>query len=258
MSIKKKILIALSAVLAVAAIVAASVAGTVAYLTASAAVSNTFTVGNVKIAMDETKVKLDGTVDTSATSRVTSNEYHLVPGKQYTKDPVLHVYDGSENAFLFVLVRNDLTPLGPKDDVQYLKTTEQMKYFGWREYTTVQQGTVYVYAGDAEGNYNMVLNEDVTTELVNKRKDKIDINPKKVATLSAAGKNYKLFEYFYTDPDQTDLTMFGSAQITVTAVAIQAAGFVDINDLDTITEENLANAWLAVQDAYPRDFGTSN
>ena len=76
---KKKLLIALCSILAVAAIVTGSVLGTIAYLTSSAAVSNVFTVGNIQIVMDETKVNPDGTIDTTTTKRVDTNTYHLVP-----------------------------------------------------------------------------------------------------------------------------------------------------------------------------------
>ena len=54
----KALLMTLCAVL----LVAASVLGTMAYLTSTDEVENTFTVGNVKIALDEAKVNADGTV----------------------------------------------------------------------------------------------------------------------------------------------------------------------------------------------------
>ena len=57
---KKKLLTAMILTLAAVALVVATVFTTIAYLTASSAVSNTFTVGNVAITMFETKVDENG------------------------------------------------------------------------------------------------------------------------------------------------------------------------------------------------------
>ncbi len=97
---KSQILIlVLSAVL----LVAASVFGTLAYLTSQDKVINTFTVGQVDIIVDEAKVNPDGTVVTGA-DRVKSNEYHLVPGMTYTKDPTMTVVKNSEDSYVRMLV----------------------------------------------------------------------------------------------------------------------------------------------------------
>ena len=63
-------------------LVIATVLATMAYLTSSSAVSNVFTVGNVKLNMTETKVNNDGTpVTGTGAGRTDTNSYHLVPGK---------------------------------------------------------------------------------------------------------------------------------------------------------------------------------
>ena len=80
MSIKKKALIVLCALVSVVVIVATSVLATVAYLTSSAAVSNVFTIGNVGITMTETKVDSDGKKLASG-EQVDTNTYCLVPNK---------------------------------------------------------------------------------------------------------------------------------------------------------------------------------
>ena len=84
-------------------LVAAGVFGTLAYLTGTDTVNNTFTVGNVKIALDEAKVTTDGTPVEGA-DRVKANEYHLLPGHTYTKDPTVTVKANSETCWLFVEV----------------------------------------------------------------------------------------------------------------------------------------------------------
>lgn len=66
-----------------------SVGGTIAWLTAETApVTNTFTVGNIDITLDESD-DLDLT---------------MVPGNTITKDPTVTVVDGSEDCWLFVKI----------------------------------------------------------------------------------------------------------------------------------------------------------
>ena len=91
----KALLLTLCAVL----LVTASVLGTLAFLTSTDEVKNTFTVGSVNITLDEAKVKTDGTTVEGA-ARVKANEYHLLPGHTYTKDPTVTVKDGSESAYV--------------------------------------------------------------------------------------------------------------------------------------------------------------
>lgn len=99
---KTKKIIAL--VLALVLVCAGSVFATVAYLTAQDTVENTFTVGNIGITLDETKVNPDGT-PVEPEERVEENNYHLVPGSTYTKDPTLTVAKGSEEAYVRMLVQ---------------------------------------------------------------------------------------------------------------------------------------------------------
>lgn len=91
----KALLLTLCAVL----LVAASVMGTMAYLTSTDTVENTFTVGNVKITLDEAKVNTDGTLAAPA-ERVKANEYKLLPGHTYTKDPTVTVKAVSESSYV--------------------------------------------------------------------------------------------------------------------------------------------------------------
>lgn len=78
---KKKVL-ALSMCIALAAI--AIVGASLAYFTDTKTATNTFTMGNVKIKLDETNVN-DPKGD-----RVTSNVYNVYPGAVVTKDPIVH------------------------------------------------------------------------------------------------------------------------------------------------------------------------
>lgn len=91
----KALLLTLCAVL----LVAASVLGTMAYLTSTAKVENTFTIGKVEIKLDEAKVNTDG-IPVEGAARVTANSYKLMPGTTYTKDPTVTVKAGSEESYV--------------------------------------------------------------------------------------------------------------------------------------------------------------
>ena len=93
---KKKILVACLCV----ALAVLTIAGTtLAYLTSTAEVKNTFTVGNVSIDLDEAKVDNLGNAVTPA-ERVKGNTYKLLPGHTYTKDPTVTVLKGSEESYV--------------------------------------------------------------------------------------------------------------------------------------------------------------
>lgn len=101
----KALLMTLCAVL----LVAASVLGTMAYLTSTTGpVTNTFSIGKIDITLDEAKVDEYG-VAVSPAERGNGNAYKLVPGHTYTKDPTVHVTDqNSENSWIFVKVVNGI------------------------------------------------------------------------------------------------------------------------------------------------------
>ena len=90
----KALLLTLCAVL----LVAASLLGTMAYLTSSDNATNTFTVGKVSIKLDEAQVDELGNVVSN--SRVQANEYKLMPSRTYTKDPTVTVLNGSDAAYV--------------------------------------------------------------------------------------------------------------------------------------------------------------
>ena len=101
----KALLMSLCAVL----LVAASVLGTMAYLTDSKDVKNTFTVGNVTITLDEAKVDGNGNAIDKQGKRVTNladaervpgNAYKLLPGHTYTKDPTVTVLAPSVESYV--------------------------------------------------------------------------------------------------------------------------------------------------------------
>ena len=98
---RSKVLLTL---LCAVALVVTSVFGTLAYLTDKESVTNTFTVGQVHIKLDEA----DTDNSTPDADRDQSNKYHLLPGHEYDKDPTVTVLKDSESSYVRMLmtVRN--------------------------------------------------------------------------------------------------------------------------------------------------------
>ena len=97
------------------------VGGTVAWLIADTdPVVNTFTYGDINLKLEETETDEkgtpfdkngDGDLKTSA-----GNEYEMVPGEEYLKDPVVTVLEGNEACWLFVkLVEEGGVPIPNAD-----------------------------------------------------------------------------------------------------------------------------------------------
>lgn len=95
----KALLLTLCAVL----LVTASVLGTMAFLTSNDEVVNTFSVGSVAIKLDEAKANTDGSL-VEGTDRVKANNYKLLPGHTYNKDPMVTVLSGSESSYIKMTV----------------------------------------------------------------------------------------------------------------------------------------------------------
>lgn len=147
----------LTVLLALVLVIAMSVAGTMAYLTSTTdTVTNSFTVGNVAITLDEAKVNEYGELDASATDRVKANTYKLIPGHSYTKDPTVHVAAGSEDCWLFVQVVNGISGLEAATVTDGYKTiADQMTANGW---TAVTDATnVYAYNTKVSAGANVVV-----------------------------------------------------------------------------------------------------
>ena len=96
----KKKIVALSLVVALVAI--AIVGASLAYFTDKDEALNTFTVGKVKITLDEAEVNVNG--EKVSENRVQNNEYKLMPGHTYNKDPMVTVLAGSESSYIKMTV----------------------------------------------------------------------------------------------------------------------------------------------------------
>lgn len=134
---KKK---ALLMVLAAALIVAASIGGTLAWLSdKTTAITNTFTAGDVEIELDET----------------TGTTYTLVPGATIAKDPTVTVIANSEDCYVFVKVTN---PLGQG-------ITLDIASADWQVVSTSGNDTVYKYIGSEANANDIILKNAAAVEL---------------------------------------------------------------------------------------------
>lgn len=198
-------------------LVAATIMGTMAYLTSSDTVTNTFTVGKVAIKLDEAKANTDGTLVQGA-DRVKANSYKLLPGHTYAKDPMVTVLKGSESSYV-------------KMTVTFTKAAELDAIFaptGGANLMTIFNGydsTTWLYKGNTEDTeaktrtYEFWYKEAVAA-------------PTTDVALDA------LFDKIVVPGTITNaqLKTIEGMTITVNAYAIQADGFADA-----------AAAW----DAYP-------
>lgn len=131
----KALLLTLCAVL----LVAASVMGTMAYLTSRDAVVNTFSVGSISMSLDEQDV--DNST-AGENDRDKANAYHLLPGHTYVKDPIIHIDAASEDAWIFVKVENGISAYeAATAEGDYTNIADQIVANGW----TALDGVAGVY-----------------------------------------------------------------------------------------------------------------
>ena len=215
----KALLLTLCAVL----LVTASVLGTMAFLTSTASVENTFTVGSVKITLDEAKVTTDGK-PVGGAARVAENSYKLMPGHTYTKDPTIHVDAASEDCF----IRAKVTLTNAKEWIDIATQYADNKVENIIKGTDDDIWWVSQPAVDTANN-------TVTYTFVYKNESHTDELGKRIWT-STDSKDLVLFKEIVIPGGLTndELKSVGASTITVVAEAIQADGF-----------ETEAAAWVA-------------
>lgn len=199
----KAIIIAVSVLLATA--IAVSV--TLAFLVSTQEVTNTFTVGQVHINLDEADVDEDGQVIAGA-DRVKGNEYHLVPGQTYTKDPTVTVLKDSEESYVRMLVTlNKASELKAALGDDFLP---ENYVSGWDK-------TVWPCVATTDNGDNTVTYEFRYYETVDSREAGADVE------LDALFDEFTLPGEFTND----DLKSIEGFKIVVEGHAIQAKGFAD-------------------------------
>ena len=213
----KALLLTLCAVL----LVAATAFGTLAYLTDTEAVKNTFTVGKVSLSLDEAAVNPDGSYVTDHDLRVQENEYHLLPGHTYYKDPTVTVDAGSEDAYvrMIVTVENiDQLKLALPNNEYYgtdrtfllqMLCVEENGTCTWDANTWKMQG----YTQSADGKNGIY---EFRCEIVPKNEASATVLPDLFTHITVPG-----------EIDNDHLAYLKDVKIVVTAHAIQADGFAD-------------------------------
>ena len=211
MKSKKSLMIVLCAVV----LVAATVAGTLAYLTDRETVTNTFTVGDVQITLDEAKVNPDGTkVDPE--QRVQANSYHLIPGKTYVKDPTMTVEEGSEESY--VRIRVTVNKLNELDAIFAPQGADLKSIF------VGYDATKWVYEGETEDNTENTITYEFRYFETVKKAD----NDQKLQALFTGIK----LPGFVTGDQLATLYVSDTDKLTITIVgdAIQAETFTNADE----------------------------
>ena len=181
----KKIVVMFAAVVL---IVAATISGTLAWLTAvTQEVTNTFTVGNVEISLTEHKLKEDGSLSTTETTQ--ENKYHFVPGDVLPKDPYVTVGETSENCYVFVVIEEKNNTITVNDSYEKI-----VKYSNGSNWALVS-GTenVYCYV-DGDGSPKIATSGDTLDKILKDNQvtisDKVTKND--VTTINTSGSEPKL------------------------------------------------------------------
>lgn len=199
----KALILTLCAVL----LVAATIFGTMAYLTSTDTVTNTFTVGKVNIKLDEAKANSDGTLVEGA-ERVKANSYKLLPGHTYNKDPMVTVLSGSESSYVKMTVTfskaNELDAIFAPDGANLTSIFSGYDAANW-----IAKGNTK----DATANtrtYEFWYKEAVAAPTADVALDALFDSITVPGTITGA-----------------QLATIGGMTITVNAYAIQADGFAD-------------------------------
>lgn len=221
----------LAVVLSCAAILGGTVFGSMAYLKDQDVVTNTFTVGQVDISLDEaltndageklaadkTTVYTDPAAQTLA-DRVKANTYKLIPGHTYVKDPTVHVAAGSETCYVFVKVENGLA----KSDKKTIEADHDAAVGGYKSVNSQINNNHWI------GLYYNVTDTADPTHITKKHSS--GVYYKLVSAEDAKkGIDLQVFSCFKIKDGATaaELEDYEDSTIKVTAYAIQADGFIN-------------------------------
>lgn len=225
----KALLLTLCAVL----LVAASVLGTMAYLTSTAKVENTFTIGKVEITLDETDVTNPNG------PRVKANSYKLMPGTTYTKDPTVTVKAGSEESY----VRMKVTFNNAAALMEMLPSAEDLEDYDKNEAKLVKKLSPIIFLTNFTAvdsvwlpDVTMLYGDDVLANpnyfVYDEQADTVTYIFYYPVTVTATDKDVVLPAVFneISLPEHVtgeQLNALNNFQITVVAEAIQAGSFAN-------------------------------
>lgn len=208
----KKMYKAMALVLCALLLVAGSVMGTLAYLQAQTdPVRNTFAVGKVAITLKETAIDPETGKEITGDPVTGLTNIKLVPGREIKKNPFVTVEAGSEKCYVFVKLENNIPT-----------TYGTLNGFADTWSLIDETNKIYAYTGTLATNG--------------------------VVDASTAEKKLDVFNSFTC---ANNINAYGgetNLAINITAYAVQAEGFADMNNSGTAADE----AWAA------SGFGTTN
>lgn len=176
---------ALMLILCAALLVSATVMGTLAYLQDTTQVVEN-TFSVGQVHIDLDETDVDVYGDATGEGRDKANTYKLIPGHTYTKDPIVHVQAASEVSYVFVKVENGIAAVEADKTI-----AAQMKDNGWN---AISEGSnIFVY------------------------KETVDARD--------TAKDIPVFGTFTVKTDAEITDTLTTAEINITAYAIQADGF---------------------------------
>lgn len=233
----------LAVILSVVVVLCMAIGGTLAWLIdATEPVVNTFTYGDIDLGLDETltdekgiPVDKDGNpIPEGGTPVKTTegNEYEMLPGEDYLKDPAIEVKAGNEACWLFV----KLTETGEVKDANnavLYDFDDYLKYDiaeGWNALKVDDHEVVY-YRYVGEDTDNQGVKYDVLKD--NRIYVKETVTKDMLNALDNNGENT-------TNPVVPELIIKG--------YAIQYSGF-DVEDFDdkAAVAEAATNAWAKIE-----------
>lgn len=224
---KKQILLTVVGMLMTAVV---SVAGTLAYLTDSDSNVNTFTIGRIDIQLDEADVDEEGKLildnEGNPVDRVKKNEYHLIPGQTYIKDPTVTVQADSESAYIRMILT-----VHNASAVQTILDKYELGDFsvligGWDKNIWLYQG----FTTDAENN--TISFEFRYKEPVGAKDESLKLAPLFETLIVPEKANNEELKTLYE----------GGFQMVVYGHAIQAAGFADADAAWTAFDEQMKDS----------------
>ena len=244
-------------------LVSLSVGATLAYLTSTDEVENTFTVGDVQIKLDEAKVNTETGKAPDPKDRTPdgNKQVRMVPGRLIDKDPTVTVLKDSENCYVRVKVIVDVSGCTtvdwdaqipddenggegqtPKTNLDILADTFVGTYIRYKN----AEGDEIPYFNKVNWKVGSTPIVDSTAETVTYILTyKTDDGKSIVAKATTDTKLEPVFTHVYvpTNLDKDDLNKLAGMKIKVVAEAIQAEGFTASDDKSAEVK-----AWEAFED----------
>ena len=239
-------------ILALVLVISTAVGGTIAWLIADTEpVVNTFTYGDIDLNLDETVVDPNGDPVYSNGEPVKTtegNDYKMVPGKEYRKDPAVTVLAGNEACWLFVKLEETGGATITNGDGSTTKYSFD-DYLTYEVAVATEDAEGWTQLKDAEGKPV----EGVYFRYVGEDTDKIAVTysilkDDKISVLDTVDKD--MLNALDNNGEDADSATYPS--LSITAYAVQYSGFEakasEGAEAPTETQTNAAalNAWQTV------------